>query len=133
MQSSALIDTNILIDHLRGKSSSTDFLKSLIINETKLVCSVITRVELIAGMRPGEDNKLKTLLQIFEEISVDISVADIAGKYMNIFMKSHGLTAGDAIIAATAKIMGSTLYSLNIERFPMTDINVKAPYNTSKA
>ena len=128
MQSSALIDTNILIDHLRGKSSSTDFLKSLIINETKLICSVITHIELMAGMRSSEEKQIRSLLQIFEEISVDVAVADLAGKYMNLFIKSHGLTAGDAILAATAKKMSITLYTLNAKHFPMADIKIEVPY-----
>lgn len=128
MQTSALIDTNILIDHLRGKSSSTDFLKSLIMDETKLVCSVITNIELIAGMRIGEEKQIRALLQIFEEIPVDIAVSDIAGEYMNIFMKSHGITVGDAILAATAKRRGITLYTLNAKHFPMNDIKIEVPY-----
>ena len=128
MQASALIDTNILIDHLCGKSSSTDFLKSLIIDETKLVCSVITHVELLAGICPNEDKQIRTLLQIFEEVPMDLAVAEFAGKYMNLFMKSHSLTAGDAILAATAKKLGITLHTLNGKHFPMTDIQVNVPY-----
>lgn len=128
MQSSALIDTNILIDHLRGRPSATDFLKSLIINETKLVCSVITHIELLAGMRSGEDKQIRSLLQIFDEAQVDIAIAELAGKYMNLFMKSHGLTAGDAILAATAKKMSTVLYTLNAKHFPMSDICVTIPY-----
>lgn len=128
MYSSALIDTNILIDHLRGKSSATDFIKSLIKNEVKLVCSVITRVELRAGMRLGEDEQINTLLHIFEEVPADTEVAEIAGNYMNVFMKSHGLAAGDAIVAATARRMAIPLYTLNTRHFPMEDIHVEAPY-----
>lgn len=128
MQSAVIIDTNILIDHLRGKTSSTEFLKSLITNETKLFCSVITHIELLSGIRSGEENKIKTLLQIFEEMPVDHDITELAGRYMNRYMKSHGLTAGDAIIAATAKKMGIILYTLNAKHFPMKDICVMVPY-----
>lgn len=128
MKPAFLIDTNILIDHLRGKPDATTFLKSLIKDEARLICSVITRIELLAGMRYGEGNQINALMQIFDEIPVDDATAEIAGKYMNEFMKSHGITTADAIIAATAKIHGSTLYTLNTKHFPMTDINVKSPY-----
>ncbi len=128
MQSSALIDTNLLIDHLRGKSAATDFLKALILDECKLICSVITRIELLAGMRPNEDMQIRSLLQIFEEAPVDPAVAELAGKYMSLFMKSHSLTVGDAILAATARKLGITLYTLNLKHFPMTDIDIEAPY-----
>jgi len=68
------------------------------------------------------------LLQIFQEEPVDLTVAEFAGKYMNIYMKSHGLTAGDAILAATAKKMDAALFTLNAKHFPMADINVEIPY-----
>jgi len=128
MKPSILVDTNILIDHLRGRPAATDFLKSLIKDEIKLSCSVITRIELLAGMRFGEGKQINTLLKIFDELPVDNAIAEIAGKYMNEFMKSHALTTADAIIAATVKKYGSTLYTLNIKHFPMSDISVKSPY-----
>lgn len=124
----AIIDTNILIDHLRGKQSSTDFLKALIANETTLLCSVITRIEILAGARPGEENSINSLLKIFDEVNVDTVIANLAGKYLNQYMKSHGLTPADAIIAASAKKCNATVYSLNIRHFPMTDIDVVVPY-----
>lgn len=124
----ALIDTNILIDHLRGKQSSTEFLTTLIKNEKKLLCSVITRLELFSGIRPGEEDFINSLLRIFQETNVDSAIADIAGKYMNQYMKSHGLTPVDAILAATAKKMNIPLYTLNKKHFPMTDIIVEVPY-----
>lgn len=128
MQYSALIDTNLLIDHLCGKPMATDFLKSLIFNENKLFCSVITRIELLAGMRPSEDMQIRSLLQIFEEVPVDHTVAGLAGKYMNQYMKSHCLMVGDAILAATARKLNITIYTLNVKHFPMTDILIEVPY-----
>jgi predicted nucleic acid-binding protein len=125
---SAILDTNILIDHLRGKQSSTDFIKSLITNETKLLCSVITRIELFAGIRPGEENSINSLLKIFNEINVDVTIANLAGKYLNLYMKSRNLTPVDAIIAASAQKYNSTIYTLNHKHFPMKDIDVKIPY-----
>lgn len=126
--SPVLIDTNILIDHLRGKPSSTDFIKSLIKTETKLLCSVITRIELLAGMRKGEEDIINSLLQIFQEVAVDSSIADSAGRYMNLYMKNYSLTPVDAILAATARKLNTPIYTLNIKHFPMEDIHVIAPY-----
>jgi len=34
----------------------------------------------------------------------------------------------DAIIAATAKLTGSKLYTLNMKHYPMNDIEVIKPY-----
>ena len=122
------IDTNILIDHLRGKREAVEFLTASILEQNKLVCSVITRIELVSGMRPGEESKIKKLLEVFEEIEVTRKISGIAGLYMNKYAKSHGINTADAIIAASAKYMDASLYTLNTRHFPMEDIKVAAPY-----
>jgi len=125
---SVLLDTNILIDHLRGKPASTRLLKLLNEKETRLLCSVVTRIELLAGIRAGEEDSINSLLKIFHEVAVDTAIADSAGKYLNLYMKSHGLMPVDAILAATAKKNNVPVYTLNIKHFPMDDIDVEAPY-----
>ncbi len=126
--SSILIDTNILVDHLRGMPSSSAFLESMLTDGIDIYCSVVTRIELYAGMRHYEENMVKSLLKMFQEVAVDIPIADSAGRYMNLFMKSHSLTPADAILAATAKCFDATLFTLNIKHFPMADIEVRQPY-----
>jgi predicted nucleic acid-binding protein len=53
-----LFDTNILIDHLKGKKEATLVLQNCINNKILLACSVITRIELLSGMRTGEESKI---------------------------------------------------------------------------
>ena len=45
----ALIDTDILIDHLRGQEKAKEYLKDIENGKTKGVISVITEAELAAG------------------------------------------------------------------------------------
>ncbi|MEA4849079.1 MAG: type II toxin-antitoxin system VapC family toxin [Clostridiaceae bacterium] len=123
-----LLDTNILIDHLRGKPAANDFLQANIINGTKMLVSVITRIELMCGMKPGEDERIRAFLSIFEEIMIDKDIAEIAGRYMNRYYKSNGLNTADAIIAASAKSRNAVLYTLNVRHFPLDDIHVIIPY-----
>lgn len=124
-----LIDTNILIDHLRGKDKATEFLFAVHTdNDIKIALSVITRAELIAGMRPSEQDAIVRLLDLFEEIDLTRDIAQIAGLYMNGYLKSHGLNMADAVIAASAKCIGASLYTLNKKHFPMRDINIIVPY-----
>lgn len=122
-----LIDTNILIDYLRGKADAVNFLTASFSGGNIIYCSVITRIELISGLRPGEELIISRLLDTFEEIEVTRKIADIAGKYMNLYSKSHGIFTPDAIIAASAKYTEAVLYTLNGRHFPMKDISVKAP------
>lgn len=123
-----LFDTNILIDHLKGKKEATLVLQNCINNKILLACSVITRIELLSGMRTGEESKLEYFLASFEKIAVTDKIAGSAGKYMNKYRKSHGINMADAIIAASAKHSDSKLYTLNIKHYPMSDIEVVKPY-----
>ena len=123
-----LVDTDILIDHLRERQEALDLLESAIDEETSMVCSTITKVEIYAGLRAGEEDKTRALFEILENISVDDEIALSAGGYLNRFARTHGLEIGDAIIAATAKAMGVPLYTRNKRHYPMADIEVVVPY-----
>lgn len=123
-----LFDTNILIDHLKGKKEATDLLAKSAENKGLLSCSVISAIELKTGMRPEEENKLARFMMAFQKIGVTEKIADIAGTYMNLYRKSHGINMADAIIAATARSSGAKLYTLNRKHYPMTDIDIIKPY-----
>jgi len=123
-----LIDTNILVDHLRGNAAAVSFLSGLIDKRQTAYCSTITRIELLAGMRTNEEKAIRSLLDVFEEIDAGRNIAEIAGHYMRKYAGSHSLNAADAIIAATAKHAGAILYTLNSKHFPMDDIDVLKPY-----
>ncbi len=117
-----LVDTNILIDHLRNKPTATDLLVELVKSGVILYFSVITRIELFAGMKAGEKKDIENLLMSMQPVPVTDDIAKIAGEYISLFRKSHGLTIPDAIIAATAKFEKADLVALNVKHFPMKDI-----------
>jgi len=123
-----LIDTNILIDHLRNKSEATDFLIENMEMGIRLSFSVITRIELFAGMKISEKRDIENLLMSMQPVPVTDDIAQMAGEYMNLYRKSHALTIPDAIIAATAKHENADLVTLNIKHFPMKDIDIIRPY-----
>ena len=124
----ALIDTNIFVDHLRGRNEATEFLKKCVNEYDIAYCSVIARIELMAGMRQYEESIIDKLLEIFKEVSVSKEIAYLAGLYMNKYMKSHGINVPDAIIAASARNLNACLYTLNPKHFPMQDIKLEKPY-----
>lgn len=124
----AIIDTNILIDHLKGKLEAREFLKKLIEDDVRILCSVITIIELLSGMQPEEKEQLDLFLSFFHKLGVDAEAAEIAGEYMYEYRKSHGINMADAIIAASARQTGIALYTLNKKRYPMQDIEVVKPF-----
>lgn len=125
---SVIIDTCILVDFLRGRPQAVETLKNRMLEQRKPWTSVITRIELMAGMRSGEEKAISRLLGVFEEVEVAVKIAAVAGHYMNKYAKSHGINTADAIIAASAKQLNASLYTLNEKHFPMQDVRVIVPY-----
>jgi len=121
-----LIDTNVLIDALRGESKSTAYFKR--ISEEELNCSAITLAELWAGVRMHEETALENFLQNFRAIPTDAAVARQAGAYMRQFAKSHHLNLPDALIAASVRLHHLELITRNTKHFPMKDISITTPY-----
>lgn len=127
MQNKWLIDSDVLIDYLRGVAESIHFLEKEV-ETSAFYISAITLAEIYAGIREGKERKLfDKLLQIFEIISVDNNIAQIGGLYRRDFGKSHGVGLADALIAATVEQSNLSLLTLNKKHFPMLK-NIVVPY-----
>jgi predicted nucleic acid-binding protein len=114
---SILLDTNILIDHLRGDGRAANFLEDL---TAKPSASAVTLTELLAGSRSQrEDRNIETLSQSVNFLPVDEAIARRAGQFAKHYHSSHGLDDLDALIAATAEHHGLKLATINVKHFPM--------------
>lgn len=120
-----LIDTDVLIDYLRGQPDAVAYIESLI---HPILVSVVTVAELYSGVREGnERTALLTFLSAFEIVPVDEVMATKGGLYRRDYSKSHNVGLPDALIAATAEVKGAILVTLNKKHFPMLT-NVIVPY-----
>jgi len=128
MPQALLIDSDILIDHLRKEQSALDYIRQKIDDGSPLFISVLSRIEILSGARKGEDEIIRSLFDILIPVDVDLAIADGAGEYLKKFRKSHAVSTGDAVIAATAKEMGMILVTRNIKHYPMKDIEIVKPY-----
>jgi predicted nucleic acid-binding protein len=128
MRGSLLIDTDVLIDHLRKEKQALRFLAAELEISSLIFVSVISRVEIFAGIRKGEDAIVNSLFEILTPVNVDISIADRAGEYHRKYSRSHSISIGDALIAATSKEMSLTLITRNVKHYPMKDIKIIKPY-----
>ena len=115
------VDTNILIDSLRGKPEAVHFLGA---SDATFSISAVSIAELYAGLRNARElDQLQQFLISFTVHPVNEKIAALAGKYLNQYAKSHHLGIADAIIAATASVSGEQLATLNVKDFPMlTDV-----------
>lgn len=120
-----MIDTNVLIDQLRGIKPAIIFAKTL---PEDTAISVITVTEIHAGVRSEQQrDRANTLIGSYQIIVLDAGSAELAGDYMQKFSKSHALDLADAAIAATAKYHNRAFITLNTKHFPMFP-GLKKPY-----
>lgn len=123
----ALIDTSVLVDHLRGHPGAAAVLQRER-RAGRILASEITRLELLAGMRRHEEAATRLLLSAFDWRAVDEEVAERAGTLGRRWLPSHHtIDAADLAIAATAELLGAHLLTRNIKHFPMVE-GLQAPY-----
>jgi tRNA(fMet)-specific endonuclease VapC len=109
-----LVDTGVLIRHLRGQKMAVRLLRGLV-REGHLYVATVTRLEIFAGTPPIEEYKTRKVLSRLIDLDMDRTIADRAGEY--VYLSSHALQLPDAIIAATATIHHLTLLTLNVKHF----------------
>jgi predicted nucleic acid-binding protein len=123
-----VIDTSVLIDHLRGVEGARDSLCNAAKTGERLALSVMTKIEVLAGMRADEEPATRRLLDSLDLIEVDDTVAERAGTLANRYLRSHpGVDPVDYVIAATTQHLGAELWTRNLKHFPMFP-GLIAPY-----
>jgi predicted nucleic acid-binding protein len=115
-----LVDTDILINFLRGRDAAKNFSLSKI-EDGPLLCSVITVAEIVTGMRSHEEARTMALLDSLELVDVSRQIAEKAGRYKSGFTNQN-LELDDSLIAATAYVSNAELATGNIKHYPMDDI-----------
>jgi predicted nucleic acid-binding protein len=123
----ALVDTSVLIDYLRGHAGAATVLEQERAS-ARLHASEITRLEVLAGMRGGEEDETRLLLSTLVFHPVDAEVSEAAGALGRQWLPSHHtIDAADLAIAATAIRNGLELLTRNVRHFPMFD-GLRTPY-----
>lgn len=115
-----LLDTNILIDVLRGEDVALAWLEQ----QPRPSISVITWIEVLVGCRTGEGETVRSWLEGFPRLPLDDAIAGAAVQ----LRQKHGLKVPDAIILATAHRGQLTLATRNSRDFPLTLGGVMHPY-----
>lgn len=114
-----VLDTNILIEILKGNQSIIDKLTSL---EADLYISSITVMELYYGaLNKAELFQLKKFISLFKLIEVNETISSIATELIFEYAKSHNLAIPDSLIASTAISIKSKLLTLNLKDFRYID------------
>lgn len=120
-----LVDTDVMIDFLRGFEPAVEF---IVENSPRIALSAVTIAELHSGVRRGrEETVLAGLSALLPVLPVTVEIAKQGGLYRRDHGKSSGVGLADAMIAATADCEHLILYTLNVKHFPMLE-KVERPY-----
>jgi len=116
----ALLDTNILIDFLRGIQAARDELNRY---QDKAI-SIVTWMEIMVGAPPAADQGTRAFLSGFELVELDAAIAGHAV----VLRRDHRLTLPDAIVWASAQVRAMLLVTRDTKGFPADDPGVRIPY-----
>jgi predicted nucleic acid-binding protein len=123
-----VVDTSVIIDHLRGDERAHHVLRGAARAGERLTASVMTRAEVLAGMRKSEERTTRRLLNTLDWVAVDAELAERAGLLANRYLRSHpGVDPVDYVIAATVERLDADLWTRNVKHFPMFP-GLRAPY-----
>ena len=112
-----LVDTDVLVDFLRGHSKAVAFVNAY---SQRIILSSIVVAELYAGVKgDAELRVLDNFVSIFRVVPITPEIAKIGGLYKRDYGKSHGVGLADAILAATAEVENAELKTLNVKHYPM--------------
>jgi len=120
-----LLDTDVLIDFLRGQPQAVQLMED---TDCEFHVSAVSVAELYVGVRDGREREvLDQLMGLLRTIEISTEIAQQAGLWRREYGKSHGTGILDALIAACADALQIPLATLNVKHFPMLP-NISAPY-----
>jgi len=120
-----LLDTDVLVDFLRGHSKASAFVNA---HSDRIILSSIVVAELYAGVKgDDEQDALESFVSLFRVVPVSGEIAKAGGLYKRDYGRSHGVGLADAILAATAEAENAELKTLNIKHYPMLE-GLRSPY-----
>ena len=94
-----VVDTSVLIDVLRGAPAALDVLREARM-QGPVHASEVTRLEVLAGMRPREEVATRALLGTLVWHPLDENVAETAGRLGQQWLPGyHNIDAADLAIA----------------------------------
>jgi tRNA(fMet)-specific endonuclease VapC len=118
----ALVDTDVLIDGLRGDVGVLERIQSAAGAGLRHI-SVLTAAELRAG-ESGDDPAVDQLIADFRVLPLDLATAEHGGRLRRGYAASHGTDLVDAVLAAIALENDFTLVTNNSRHFPMPGLKL---------
>ena len=123
-----LLDTNVIIDCLRGDLRKKEIMHRLVADGSLLHSCEITVAETFGGMREEEREVTETFLGSLRYLVTEETVARQAGEARKSYRsKGKTLTLADALIASLAMSRNLILLTDNIKDYPMPELKKEKP------
>jgi predicted nucleic acid-binding protein len=122
--SSFLLDSDVIIWHLRGRTGVQEMLRDLQVFGLP-ACSAISVLEVQLGVKKGEEEKTDHFFRSLRVIDVDREIASKAAQLVR-ESKGKGTTVDlpDAIIAGTCILNRMTLVTYNIRHYAFEELRL---------
>ncbi|MCL5103361.1 MAG: type II toxin-antitoxin system VapC family toxin [Armatimonadetes bacterium] len=125
----ALLDTDVLVDSLRGHEAARRWLE--ISADQQFQIPGIVAMELVVGCRDQSDlRRTQKLLSRYTVVWPEVTEFAQAFALLSTYRLSCGVSIPDCLIAAMSISRGMTLYTFNRKHYePIEGLNVSEPYS----
>lgn len=124
-----LLDSDVIIDFLRGHAGVVRELAAVEGAGWAVHYTPISKAEIYHGVRKDEEQRVERFFAACRSLPITDAVGEQAGRYLAVYHRSHGLELADALVAASAFVHKSTLFTLNVRHYPMKDISLHSRAN----
>jgi tRNA(fMet)-specific endonuclease VapC len=122
-----VLDTTVLIAHLRGDRDVTEGLLKLLAAGHSLGTTCVNVAEVERGLQPRERKRVRALMDRLSFFETTKEAAVRAGRYQAEWArKGQTIHTPDALIAGTARALGAVVVTDNLDDFPMRDVRSQA-------
>lgn len=124
---SILIDSDVLIDYVRGIPATITHLQQLQASGAILCTCDVVIAEVEAGLNPVQSASARQLVDELVLLGRGAVAARMAGRWRYDYArKGVGLSTPDTLIAATAVSHAASLLTRNLSHYPMPELSVLA-------
>lgn len=117
-----LLDSDVIIWHLRGRKEVTEMLRELQRSGVP-ACSALSILEVQLGVKEGEEQKTDRFLGSLKVLDVNREIATNTAKLIREYRaKGTTLDLPDAIIASTCMIHDLILVTYNTKHYPIAEL-----------
>jgi predicted nucleic acid-binding protein len=113
-----ILDSDVLIEILRNNARTSQWVAAQASTGEALRYSPVSRAEIGAGLRSGEEQAIAALFAGLDAVPIDAITGEMAGDRLRRFRRRHGLELGDALIGASCAQHAERLATFNRRHYP---------------